>query len=86
VYAVLEAGSELTNKVGGNFVKLEASGVTIVGPAVKMNAGGAAGNGTGASPLLPLISEIPAVPPCPCPECIRQAADGGEAFVDGEDA
>jgi type VI secretion system secreted protein VgrG len=86
VQAVLEAGSELTLKVGGNFVKLDASGVTIVGPAVKMNAGGAAGNGTGASPLLPLISEIPAVPPCPCPECIRQAADEGEAFVDREGA
>ena len=86
VKTVFEAGSELTLKVGGSFVKLDASGVTIVGPVVSMNAGGGAGSGTGASPLLPLISEVPAVPPAPCPQCIRDAADGQEPFVDGEDA
>jgi type VI secretion system secreted protein VgrG len=60
--------------------------VTINGARVAFNAGGSPGSGTGAAPLLPIVSEIPAVPPCPCVECIRQAADDGEAFVDEEDA
>jgi type VI secretion system secreted protein VgrG len=64
VKTVLEAGSELTLKVGGNFVKLNASGVTIVGKKVKLNAGGGAGSGSGARPLLPLISEVPEVQSC----------------------
>ena len=50
---VLEAGSELTFKAGGSFIKLDANGITIVGPTVRINSGGNAGNGTGASPLLP---------------------------------
>ena len=50
---VLEAGSELTFKAGGSFIKLDASGITIVGPTVRINSGGNAGSGTGASPLLP---------------------------------
>jgi type VI secretion system secreted protein VgrG len=86
VKTVLEAGSELTLKVGGNFVKLNASGITIVGKIVKMNAGGGPGSGTGARPLLPLISEVPAVPPAPCMQCLRDAADQREPFVEGEDA
>ncbi|MFJ5537873.1 type VI secretion system Vgr family protein [Vreelandella titanicae] len=45
--AVLEAGSEITLKVGGSFIKLDPSGITIVGPQVKINAGGSPGNGTG---------------------------------------
>ncbi|AZC32444.1 VgrG protein [Pseudomonas chlororaphis subsp. piscium] len=44
---VIEAGSELTIKAGGSFIKLDAGGVTVVGPVVKINAGGSAGSGTG---------------------------------------
>ena len=45
--AVFEANGEITLKAGGSFIKLNASGVTIVGPQVKINAGGSPGNGTG---------------------------------------
>ncbi|WP_373387161.1 type VI secretion system tip protein VgrG [Pseudomonas alcaligenes] len=50
---VLEAGSELTFKAAGSFIKLDASGVTLVGPQIKVNSGGGPGNGTGAAPVLP---------------------------------
>ncbi|MCC6075592.1 type VI secretion system tip protein VgrG, partial [Pseudomonas sp. GCM10022188] len=40
-------------KAGGSFVKLDASGVTLVGPTVRINSGGAPGNGSGAAPILP---------------------------------
>jgi len=45
--AVLEAGSEITLNAGGSFIKVDASGVTIVGPSIKFNAGGSPGRGTG---------------------------------------
>ncbi|EUB73058.1 type VI secretion system Vgr family protein [Pseudomonas sp. GM41(2012)] len=44
---VIEAGMELTVKAGGSFIKLDAGGITVVGPVVKINAGGSAGSGTG---------------------------------------
>ncbi|WP_339456196.1 type VI secretion system Vgr family protein [Pseudomonas sp. EA_65y_Pfl1_P120] len=44
---VIEAGMELTMKAGGSFIKLDAGGITVLGPVVKVNAGGSAGNGTG---------------------------------------
>ena len=50
---VLEAGSELTLKGGGSFIKLDGGGVTLVGPVIKINSGGAAGSGSGAAPVLP---------------------------------
>jgi type VI secretion system secreted protein VgrG len=50
---VVEAGAEITLKVGGNFVVIDSSGVTIVGAIVKINSGGAAGSGPGASPTAP---------------------------------
>ncbi|WP_028620464.1 type VI secretion system Vgr family protein [Pseudomonas sp. Ant30-3] len=53
---VIEAGAELTIKGGGSFIKLDAGGITVVGPVVKINAGGSAGNGTGIGikpPVLP---------------------------------
>ncbi|AQU81417.1 MULTISPECIES: type VI secretion system Vgr family protein [unclassified Halomonas] len=53
---VLEAGSELALKAGGSFIQLDSGGVTIVGPRVRVNAGGSPGNGSGLaveSPLLP---------------------------------
>ncbi len=50
---VLEAGSELTLKAAGSFIKLDASGITMVGPLIRMNSGGSPGKGTGAAPTLP---------------------------------
>ncbi|MDP2748089.1 type VI secretion system tip protein TssI/VgrG [Pseudomonas sp.] len=50
---VLEAGSELTLKAAGSFIKLDAGGITMVGPIIKFNSGGAPGSGSGAAPVLP---------------------------------
>jgi type VI secretion system secreted protein VgrG len=50
---VLEAGSELTFKAAGSFIKLDASGITLVGPIIKFNSGGGPGSGSGAAPALP---------------------------------
>ncbi|WP_249976214.1 DUF2345 domain-containing protein, partial [Vreelandella olivaria] len=53
---VLEASDELTLNAGGSFIKLEGGGITLVGPKVRINAGGSPGNGTGQAvegPLLP---------------------------------
>ncbi|MGV8889694.1 MAG: type VI secretion system tip protein TssI/VgrG [Pseudomonas sp.] len=53
---VIEAGMELTVKAGGSFIKLDAGGITVVGPVIKINAGGSAGSGTGIGikpPVLP---------------------------------
>lgn len=53
---VIEAGMELTMKAGGSFIKLDAGGITVLGPVVKVNAGGSAGTGTGIGikpPMLP---------------------------------
>ncbi|WP_439860576.1 type VI secretion system tip protein TssI/VgrG [Pseudomonas sp. MBLB4136] len=50
---VLEAGSELTFKAAGSFIKLDAGGITLVGPVIKINSGGGPGSGSGAAPILP---------------------------------
>lgn len=50
---VIEAGNELTLKAGGSFIKIDPSGVTLVGPSIKINAGGSPGRGSGAAPILP---------------------------------
>ena len=52
---VLEAGSELTLNAGGSFLKLDGSGITIVGPKVRVNAGGSPGNGSGQAVEAPLL-------------------------------
>ncbi|WP_447529769.1 type VI secretion system Vgr family protein [Vreelandella sp. TE19] len=52
---VLEAGSEITLNAGGSFIKLDGGGITIVGPTVKVNAGGSPGNGTGQAAQPPLL-------------------------------
>ncbi|MBB3232496.1 type VI secretion system Vgr family protein [Halomonas stenophila] len=52
---VIEAGAEITLKAGGSFVKLDPSGVTIVGPSVKINSGGSPGSGTGQSAQAPIL-------------------------------
>jgi len=43
---VIEGMSALTIKVGGSFLKVDSSGVTISGPMIKLNSGGSAGSGT----------------------------------------
>ncbi|WP_085700738.1 type VI secretion system tip protein TssI/VgrG [Pseudomonas sp. B26(2017)] len=50
---VLEAGAELTLVGGGSFIKIDAGGVTMSGPAINVNSGGSPGSGTGAAPLMP---------------------------------
>ncbi|WP_417776548.1 type VI secretion system tip protein TssI/VgrG [Stutzerimonas xanthomarina] len=52
---VVEAGSELTFKAAGSFIKLDASGITMVGPEIRMNSGGSPGKGSEAAPVLPII-------------------------------
>ncbi|WP_035594065.1 type VI secretion system Vgr family protein, partial [Halomonas salina] len=52
--AVLEAGSELTLAAGGSFLKIDGGGITIVGPSIKVNAGGSPGSGTGQGAQAPL--------------------------------
>jgi len=57
---VIEAGTELTILGGGSFIKLDGGGVTVVGPVVKINAGGSPGSGTGIgilAPVIPLIAD-----------------------------
>ena len=46
---VLDAGAEITISGGGSFIKLDPSGVTLSGPGIKINSGGNAGSGSGAS-------------------------------------
>ena len=59
--AVIEAGAEITLKAGGSFVKIDPSGVAMGGAAIKLNAGGAPGKGSGQKVLVPempgLVSE-----------------------------
>ena len=52
---VIDAGMEPTAKGGGSFLKLDPSGVTLSGATIKLNSGGAAGNGSGLKILEPLI-------------------------------
>jgi len=53
VNLVLEAGVQLTLKAGPSSVVLGPDGVSITGPLVKINSGGAAGSGAGAKPKKP---------------------------------
>ncbi|MBQ4778784.1 type VI secretion system tip protein VgrG, partial [Pectobacterium versatile] len=62
---VLEAGAELTLKAGGSFVKIDPSGVSIVGPAININSGGSPGFGAGWAGQVPVLPGGVAVPPAP---------------------
>ncbi|MDX7923865.1 type VI secretion system tip protein TssI/VgrG [Aeromonas media] len=62
---VLEAGSEITLKGGGSFVKVDPSGIKLVGPAIKLNAGGSPGSGSGwggKAPVVPKGVEVVKAP------------------------
>lgn len=53
VTTVVEAGTSLTLKVGGNFININSGGIFIKGTMVMLNSGGMAGSGSGASPNSP---------------------------------
>ena len=61
IKTVFEAGTELTIKAGGSFIKIDPSGVTINGAKVKINSGGSPGSGSGARPLLPGDARLPEI-------------------------
>jgi type VI secretion system secreted protein VgrG len=46
---ILEAGVQLSLKVGGNFIDIGPAGVSIQGTMVLINSGGAPGSGSGCS-------------------------------------
>ena len=50
---VIEAAQDLTLRGPGGFIRIDASGVTIRGNVVRINSGGSAGSGKGASPETP---------------------------------
>lgn len=50
---VIEASRDLTLKGPGGFIRIDSGGVTICGTEVRINSGGSAGSGAGASPDAP---------------------------------
>ncbi|WP_283130138.1 type VI secretion system tip protein VgrG [Enterovibrio norvegicus] len=62
---VIEAGTEITLKVGGNFIKIDPAGVHIVGPAINLNSGGAAGSGSGFGGVMPMMPNGVTAPKAP---------------------
>ncbi|TVT35814.1 type VI secretion system Vgr family protein [Marinobacter vinifirmus] len=55
---VLDAGAELTISGGGSFIKLDPSGVTLAGPGIKINSGGAPGSGSGQGAVMPGMPQV----------------------------
>lgn len=62
---VIEGGMQVSIKAGPSSVVLGPDGVSITGPMVKINSGGAAGAGSGASPVAPTAPEAPTDPELP---------------------
>lgn len=56
---VIEAGTDLSLKVGGNFIDINPSGVTISGTMVLINSGGSSGSGCGSNPESPSAPKSP---------------------------
>ena len=54
---VIEGGMQLTIKAAGGFIDIGPAGITIQGTLVRINSGGAAGSGSGASPKKPAKPE-----------------------------
>ncbi|MEE3159012.1 MAG: type VI secretion system tip protein VgrG, partial [Pseudomonadota bacterium] len=50
---VIDAGTEITLKAGGSFIKIDPSGVSVSGPSIRVNTGGSPGLGTAAALILP---------------------------------
>ena len=57
---VIDGGTSLSIKVGGTFIVLDPSGVSIVGPMVKNNSGGSGGSASAASKANPTAPQAPA--------------------------
>jgi type VI secretion system secreted protein VgrG len=57
---VIDGGMSLSIKVGGTFITLDPSGVSIVGPMVKNNSGGSAGSASSAAKASPTAPAAPA--------------------------
>ncbi len=81
---VIEAGAEITVKAGGSFVKVDASGVSIVGPAINLNSGGSPGSGSGYSgqaPVLPNGVDSVAAPKAVTPMSISASEVAGTLLL-----
>ncbi|SPD72771.1 Type VI secretion system needle syringe protein TssI [uncultured Desulfobacterium sp.] len=94
---VIEASTQVTMKVGGNFVDIGPAGVFIKGTTVMINSGGAAGSGSGCSPAPPeepeeadttepgSTSQLPSFTPAePTPQAVtfKRAAQSGAPFCE----
>ncbi|MBI3777291.1 MAG: type VI secretion system tip protein VgrG, partial [Gammaproteobacteria bacterium] len=79
---VIEAGAELSLKAGGSFVKLDGSGVTVLGAQLKLNQGGAAGSGAGARPVSPEVGMGVAKEPFGSTQLKDRSADSTDAVRD----
>ena len=55
---VIDAGMELTIAAGGSFLKLDPSGVSLSGPGIKINSGGAPGSGSGQGAVMPGMPQV----------------------------
>ncbi|QRV24874.1 type VI secretion system Vgr family protein [Marinomonas foliarum] len=76
VKLVVNAGAELTLMAGGSFLKIDGSGVHLVGSAINLNSGGGAGSGSGFSGVLP---ELPLSVVSPEYDANLEAPEGNEA-------
>ena len=94
---IVEASTQISLKVGGNFVDIGPSGVTIQGTTVKINSGGSAGSGSGSTPEAPqepreadtaepgeVAEVIPSSPPphSPQAQAFADAAESGTPLCD----
>ncbi len=59
---VIEGGVQVSLKAGPSFVDIGPAGVSISGPMVMINSGGAAGSGSGSSPTAPTSPQAPDIP------------------------
>lgn len=59
---VIEAGTALTIKGPGGFIKIDSGGITISGSKVKINEGGSAGTGTAPKAVTPEAPSSPSLP------------------------
>lgn len=86
---VIEAGAEITVKAGGSFIKVDASGVSLVGSAVNLNSGGSAGSGSGyagSAPLLPGAVEVAPYPLDVPPVFVSALLIASKANIPGGDS
>jgi type VI secretion system secreted protein VgrG len=79
---VIEADSQISLKVGGNFVNISSGGVDIVGTAVKINSGGSAASGGGCSPADADAPEAPTEAATADPGEVSAPPEGREHTID----